>query len=96
MILCDRHGRWKRTPGSLHWYSDELPGWCVTASFAPDRRGVYRRTFFALYRGVTVGEVYPTTKPEPIMDALDDLLGRRYRSPMYIDAHGAISRPSLN
>ena len=84
MTICDRHGRWKRSPGCLHWYSDELPGWCVTSTFAPDRRGVYRRTFYALYRGVTVGEVYPATKPERVMDELDDLLGRRFHSPKYV------------
>ncbi len=93
MTICNCRGRWKRTPGFLRWHSDDLPGWCVTSTFAPDRRGVYRRTFFALYRGMTVGEVYPATTPACIMDALDDLLGHAYRSPVYVSACGVISRP---
>lgn len=78
MAICDRRGRWKRAPGCFHWYNDELPGWCVTGTFAPDRHGVYRRTFYARYHGVTVGEVYPSATPERVMDELDDLLGRQY------------------
>ena len=83
MPICDRRGRWQRAPGSFHWYSGDLPGWCVASTFTPDRHGIYRRTFFAQYRGVTVGEVYPTSRPERVMDELDELLGRAYRSPMY-------------
>lgn len=84
MNISDRHGRWKRAPGSFHWYCDDLPGWCVTATFASGRHGVYRRSFYAQYRGVTVGEVSPAALPERVMDELDDLLGRGYRSPTYI------------
>lgn len=81
MIICDRHGHWKRAPGRLQWYSDELPGWCVTATFQPDRRGVYYRQFMALYRGTTVGEVANGSTQEQVMDEIVSLLGCCYHSP---------------
>ena len=84
MARLGSYGRWKRTPGSFHWYSDDLPGWCVTTTFQPDRHGVYQRQFFAQYRGITVGEVSPCSAPERVMDEIDDLLGRMYRSPKYV------------
>ncbi len=82
MTVRNQRSRWKRTPGTYYWYCDDLPGWCVTSSFAPDRFGVYRRVFFARYRDVTVGEVCQTSRPERVMDELDDLLGQVYRSPL--------------
>ena len=84
MNIPDRYGRWERAPGSLHWYCKSLPGWCVTGTFGPDPRGVYRRRFYAQYHGVTVGEVLPAATPQRVMDELDDLLGRAYRSPKYV------------
>ena len=86
MTICDLHGRWQRSPGCLRWYSDDLTGWCVTGTFTLNRRGVYRRSYLALYRGATVGEVYPASTPEQVMEELDDLLGRGYRSLIYINA----------
>jgi hypothetical protein len=84
----DVRRRWKRAPGLLRWTCDDLPGWCVTCTFVPDRKGVYRREFFAQYRNAQVGEVPAGSTVEPVIDALDDLLGLRYRSPTYIrDGH---------
>ena len=84
MTVCNIRRRWERAPGLLHWCCDDLPGWCVTCTFVPDRKGVYRRQFFAQYRGVTVGEAPVSSAPEPVIDALDELLGRTYHSPKYI------------
>ena len=75
MMGPERYKHWKRAPGLLHWYRDDLPGWCVTSTFEADRKGVYRRVFVAQYGGVRVGEVYPGTSPEPVLDDLTDLLG---------------------
>jgi hypothetical protein len=80
----DARHRWRRASGRLCWTCDTLPGWCVTCTFVPDRKGVYRRQFFAQYRGVTVGEASASSAPEPVIDALDELLGQAYRSPKYL------------
>jgi len=84
MTPCETRRRWKRVYGLLRWICEDLPDWCVTCSFVPDRHGVYRRQFFAQYRGVRIGEASVSSAPEPVIDALDELLGRTYRSPRYI------------
>lgn len=89
MTFCDARRRWRRAPELLRWTCNDLPGWCVTCTFVLDRKGVYRRQFFAQYRGVTVGEASVSFAPEPVIDALDELLGRTYRSPKYI-RHSAV------
>ncbi len=75
--MSDRYYGWRCAPDRLCWICGDLPGWCVQGDFAPDRRGVYRRRFTALYRGLTIGETGAGTTPEMLMDAVDDLLGRR-------------------
>jgi len=91
MMVPDRYGHWERATGSFHWFCKSLPGWCVSGTFFPDRLGVYHSRFFVQYRGVTVGEVLPVEKPERVMDEIDDLLGRAYRSPKYVRGLRAVS-----
>ncbi len=89
MTANDAYRRWHRDPDALRWTCRGLPNWCVSSTFVPDRRRVYRRQYFAQYRGVTVGEASVSSQPEPVIDALDELLGREYQSPPYIWHQGS-------